>query len=193
MKKFAGGVIILHMCTKNHNPIIWCMVPEIQSETDKKICHFLPFFALLPPPTLMILNIKILKKMEKKCLEILSFYINHMCTINEDHMIHGSWNIRSNRQKFSTFWVIFCPFSPLTTWKLNILILKKTPGDIIILHICTTNDNHMIYGSWDIECERHNFLSFWTVFCPFTSLWTQKIKTLKKMEKIPDNIIILQR
>ena len=25
--------------------------------------------------------------------------------------------------------------------------LKKTPGDIIILHVCTINDNHMMYGS----------------------------------------------
>ena len=47
--------------------IIWCTVPEIQSERDKKICHFGPFFALLPPPPppLMIPNIKILKRMKK--------------------------------------------------------------------------------------------------------------------------------
>ena len=25
--------------------------------------------------------------------------------------------------------------------------MKKTPRDIIILHICTINGNHMIYGS----------------------------------------------
>ena len=24
---------------------------------------------------------------------------------------------------------------------------RKTPGDIIILHLCTTNDDHMMYGS----------------------------------------------
>ena len=24
--------------------------------------------------------------------------------------------------------------------------LKKNPGDIIILHMCTINDNHMMYG-----------------------------------------------
>ena len=112
------------------------------------------------------------KKKWKKCLEILSFY-TYMCTINEDHMIYGSWNIRCNRQKFSTFWAIFCLFSPLTTWKIKILTLKKTPGDIIILHISTINDNHMMYGSGDKEHSRYNFLSFWTVFCPFTPLWTQ--------------------
>ena len=115
-----------------------------------------------------------------------------MCTINEDHGIYGSWNIRCNRQKFLTFWA-----STLITWKIKILTLKKTPGDIIILHICTTNDNHMMYSSWDMERYRQNILSFWTVFlpfylwwteffvildhcCPFTLLTTQKIKTLKK-------------
>ena len=84
----------------------------------------------------MIPNIKILKK-TKKHLEILSFYTD-TCTINADHMIYGSWNIRCNRQKFLTFWAIFCPFSSLTTWEIKILTLKKTPRDIIILHICTT-------------------------------------------------------
>ena len=30
---------------------------------------------------------------------------------------------------------------------------KKAPGDVIILHMCTINDN-MINGSWDMECDR---------------------------------------
>ena len=36
------------------------------------------------------------------------------------------------------------------------------------------------------------FLSFWNVFCPFTSLWTQKINILKKWKKTTEGIIILQ-
>ena len=58
--------------------------------------------------------------------------------------------------------------------------MKKKPGDIIILHLYTTNDNRMMYGSWDMERDRQNFFSFWTIFCPFTPLTTQKIKILKK-------------
>ena len=58
--------------------------------------------------------------------------------------------------------------------------IKKTPGDVIILHICTINDNHMMYGSSDMDCDRQNFLSFWNAFCPFSPLWTQKMKILKK-------------
>ena len=80
-------------------------------------------------------------------------------------MIYGSWNIRRNRQK--------------TTWKIKILKLKKTPGDIIILHICTINHNHMMYGFWDMECDRQNFLSFWTIFCPFTHYKPRKSKSWK--------------
>ena len=34
------------------------------------------------------------------------------------------------------------------------------------------------------------FLSFWTIFCPFNPLWTQKIKLLKKWITLED--IILQ-
>ena len=120
-------------------PFMPLKAPKVrQTKIFVTLGHFLPFY--LP---LMILKIKILKKM-KKCLEILSFY-TYMCTINEDHMIYGSWNIRCNRQKFSTLWAIFCPFSTLTTWKIKILTLKNTPGDVIILNICTTNDNHIIW------------------------------------------------
>ena len=56
---------------------------------------------------------------------------------------------------------------------------KKTPGDIIILHKSTINDNHIMYASCDMNCHWQFFLSFWTVFCPFTPLTTQKIKILK--------------
>ena len=59
---------------------------------------------------------------------------------------------------------------------------KKTPGDITILHMCPINDNHTMYGSWDMECDR--------IFChfgPFFALlppWNpKKIKILKKLKK----------
>ena len=78
----------------------------------------------------------------------------------------------------------FAVLPPLKTQKNKILKKwKKIAGDIIILHMCTKNHNHMMYGSWDMECNRQNFLSFWTIFCPFTPLWTQKIKILKKWKK----------
>ena len=113
--------------------------------------------------------------------------ILHMCTINNNHIMYGSWDIKCDRQTFLSFWTIFCPFTPLTTKQIKILKknVKKKPGDIIILHKCTINNNHMMYGSWDMKRDRQNLLSFLTVFCPFTSppLTTKKIKILKNWKK----------
>ena len=66
----------------------------------------------------------------------------------------------------------FLPFQTPDNLEKKNFKFKKIPGDIIILHICTINKNHLMYGSWDIEHNRENFLSFWTGFCPFTSLCT---------------------
>ena len=60
--------------------------------------------------------------------------------------------------------------------------MKKTPGNINILHMCTIIDNHMIYGSWDMDRGRQNFLSFG----PFYALSppkTLKNQNFEKMEK----------
>ena len=70
--------------------------------------------------------------------------------------------------------------------------IKKTPGDIIILHLCTTNDDHIMYGSWDIKRDKHNFLSFWAIFLAFYPHNNQKIKFQKKeRKKTSGDIIIL--
>ena len=111
-----------------------------------------------------------------------------MYTINEDHIIYGSWNIRCDRQKFLSFWAIFCPFSPLTTWKIKILTFKKTPEDIIILHICTINDNHMMYGSWNMECDRQFFVIL-DHFLPFYPPMDQENQNFRKNGKKYLNIL----
>ena len=74
----------------------------------------------------------------------------------------------------------FLPFHlPNNPKNQNFEKMKKLPGDIINLHKCNINDNHMMYGSWDTERDGHNFLSFWTISYPFTPLTTRKIKILK--------------
>ena len=40
-----------------------------------------------------------------------------------------------------------------------------------------------MYGSWDMKCDGQIFLSFWSVFCPFTHLTTWKIKILRNCKK----------
>ena len=69
------------------------------------------------------------------------------------------------------------PFDPLDNPEnKNFEKLKPTPGDSINLHICTKKDNHMMYGSFDMEHYRQNFLSFWTIFCHFKPYGPTKSK-----------------
>ena len=69
--------------------------------------------------------------------------------------------------------------------------MKKASGDVIILQVkCAKNHDRMMYASWNTECERQNFLSFWAIFWPFTSLLTPKIKIWKKMQKRPGEITL---
>ena len=94
----------------------------------------------------------------------------------------------------SHFGLFFAALPPKKSAK-NIKILKKWkkgPRDIIILHMCTKNYDQMMYGSWDMVHDRCNcYFSFWAIFCPFAHLTAQKIKILKKMNKVHGDIIIL--
>ena len=105
--------------------------------------------------------------------KIRRYFLLRICAINKD-----SWDIRRNRQKFFVILGHFLPFYPTKKPKSqNFEKIKKKKkkkkkkektGDIIILHLSTTNDNHMMYGSWDMEYSRQNLFSFWTIFCPLT-------------------------
>ena len=65
--------------------------------------------------------------------------------------------------------------------------MKNFAGDIIILKMCTKNHNCMMYSSWETEWDRHNFLSFWAIFCHFN--WPRKSKFWKiKKKKTPEDI-----
>ena len=83
------------------------------------------------------------------------------------------------RYHFTHVYVIlghFLPFYPLTTRKINISKkMKKSSGDVIILHLCTKNHNHMMYASWHMECNRHTFLSFWAIFGLLPHYWLWKL------------------
>ena len=96
--------------------IIWCMVPEIWSATDRNIYHFGPFFALLLP-----------------------------------------------NQNFEK--------------------MKKTPGDITILHKCTKNHSHMLHCSWDTMREEYNFYVSSRYFLPCYPPSEPKNHNFKKLIK----------
>ena len=165
----------------------WCMLPQTWSPMDRIFCHFGPFFC--PSTPLPTRKIKIWKNEKKTPRDIIILY---MCTTNYNHMMYGSWDMeRVTDSSFCYFGMFFCPFTPLTTRKIKIFKKwKKKPGDIIILHMSKINDNNMMYGSWNIERDGHNFLSFWTIFYTFTPLTTQKIKILKKWTKAWRYIIL---
>ena len=91
-----------------------------------------------PPKNLKNQNFE---KMKKSSIDII---ILHMCTLNDNQMIYGSGNVKHDRQNLLSFWT----FNPSNNLKnQNFEKLKKKHGDIIILHMCTINDNHMMYGS----------------------------------------------
>ena len=43
-----------------------------------------------------------------------------------------------------------------------------------------------------MKCDRHNFLSFYAIFCPFTPNNPEN-QNFEKMKKMPEDIIILQK
>ena len=98
------------------------------------------------------------------------------------------------KTKFFVIMGPFFPFDPPYNWKnQNFEKMKKNPGNIIILHSCTTNSRHMMYGSWDIKCNWHNFLLFWAIFLPFYPAPANNAENLnfEKIKKASRGIIIL--
>ena len=56
-------------------------------------------------------------------------------------------------------------------------------ADTIILHLCTTKDDHMMYGSLDIKHDRQNFFVILGYFLPSTSTKNPENKDFEKMKK----------
>ena len=144
--------------------------------TDFHVPENLIFLAL-PFTPLWTQKIKILKK----SVHIINL---QMCTISDSQMMYGSWDMECNGENFFVILDRILPFYLINNPKnQNFEKMKKIPGDSIILHRCTINYNHMMYGYWDTQRDRQNFLLFWTIFCPVTPLTTWKIKILKKWKK----------
>ena len=111
------------------------------------------------------------------------YYHLHLCNTNDDHDV---WFLRYEARQTGFFVILgyFLPFYPPNNPENQTFEkMKKNPGDII-LHKCTINDNHMINGSWDINCNRQIFFGrlgpFFALLPPLTA---QKIKISKKWKK----------
>ena len=121
-----------------------------------------------------------------------------MKIINNNHTMYDSW-YSAWLTKFLSFWIIFCPFTPPPhlhpphhhkTENQNLKKMKKIPADVIILHKCTKNHDHMLCTVPEICCVTDGL--FWVIFCPFNPLRAQKIK-ISKNEKVPGDTIILHK
>ena len=125
--------------------IIWCVVPEIWSVTDKIFCHFGSFFCLFTHLTTQ--KFKIFKKL-KKDLDILSFYTSVpqitiiWCMVPKissvtDRIFWHFGQFFTHLPPKTIHFEIFLPFYPPNLpekWKFQKNEKKnKPPGDIIIL------------------------------------------------------------
>ena len=118
--------------------IIRCMVPE----RDRH--NFMSFWATFLPQKIKI------KKKWKKAWRYHHFKQAYQKSWSYAILFlrHGSWMM----WLLCFIWAIFCPNTPPTAQK-NKIEKKWMHGDIIILHKCNKNHDHMLYCSWEIYCS----------------------------------------
>ena len=139
--------------------IMMCGSWDMEHNNKQNFLSFWTIFALLPPYE---------PRKSKFCKnEQHNRRYYHFTNAYHKWQSYDLWFLRYEMQQ-TEFLVILdrcLPFYPPNNLKnQNFEKLKKTPGYIIILHMCTINDNQMRYGSWAIEYDRQNFLSFWAIF-----------------------------
>ena len=87
--------------------------------------------------------------------------------------------MKFNRQSFFVILGNFLPLYPPTTLKMKISKMKKSPGNIIILHKCTKNHDHLLYFSRDMAHEECNCYFHFGLSGFFTSTFLQPINGRK--------------
>ena len=128
---------------------------------------------------LNIYNVVIFLKRQRKTPR--HFIVLHLCTKNLDYMTYSSRDIERDKLKLVILGHVLPFYLPKNLKNQNFEKMKKASGDVIILQMCTKNHDHVIYGSWEMECDRQSFSSFWVIFCHFT-------RNNKKKKKIPGDI-----
>ena len=136
--------------------------------TDRNFCHFGPNW-----------KIKILT------LKKNTWRYYHFTHLNHKWQSHDVWFLRYGARQTQVFVILdhFLPIYPPMKKTQNLEKKEKTPEYIIILKMRTINDSYMMYGFWETERDRQNFLSFWTIFWPFIPLTTTKNQNFEKIKK----------
>ena len=148
--------------------IICYNVPEIWHLMD--VTFIFSFCAIFCTSTPLKAQKTKSQKKRKKHLEISSFYTNIPKITIICYNVPEIWRLANANFIFylGPFCVLFPPATPvppppppllpsITVLKIEFFKkwkMKKTPGDIIILHILTKIYDQMMYGSWDMVRDR---------------------------------------
>ena len=149
--KKPGNIIILHLCAKNLDYMIYSSWDIECDRLKSVIMGHLSLFDL-PPKKKKKCNFEKLKKLAGY------HYFTHV--YQKTTIIWGTApKIQSESgiifYHFGGFFALLLPNKPKNR---NFKQMKKVSGDVIILHMCSKNHDDMMYASWDMECDRHNFL-----------------------------------
>ena len=141
--------------------------------------HFCPFTLPKNPKNQNFENMK-------KMLEISSFYKSVPETTI---MRYSSWDMELHRQdSFLSFRAIFCPFTPLTTWKIKTLRQWKKHLDMSSFYTYVPKITIIWCMLPEIWSTTDKFFVILGHFLPFIG---PKNQNLEKMKKMPRYIIII--
>ena len=117
-------------------------------------CNYFSFWTIFDPFTLLIAPRNQNLKKWKKHLEISSSYTYVPKIMIIWYTVSEIWCMTDVIVIFH-LWLFLYHFTPVKAQKNKLLKKwKKMPVDIIILHMCTKNYHQMMYGSWDVRCDR---------------------------------------
>ena len=118
------------------------MIPKYTAQQTKFFVilgHVLPFYPTNNPQN---------QNFEKMKKNTWRYY--HFAHAYHKWQSYDVWFLRYGVRQTKLFVILdhFLPFHPTNNLEnRNFEKMKKIPGDIIILRMCTINNNHMIYGS----------------------------------------------
>ena len=138
--------------------------------------HFLPFYT---PPSLQNVKYRKFEKM-KKMLEKLSVYTLYQ-KLHSHEVLFLRYRVRD---KTCCNFGSFLHFYPLTTQKIKILKEQKKHLKMSSFYWSVPKITIISYCSWDMECDRHNFLSFWPFLALWPHYWCRKLKFRKNIKKL---------
>ena len=103
-------------------------------------------------------------------------------------MMYGSWDIRYDKK---SFWMIFCPLTLLTTWKIK--LLKKRKKSLKILSFYTCIPQMMIIWCMipEIWSTRGRIFCHFGLFFALLPSNNPANHNFEKMKNMPVDIIIL--